>query len=97
MPSAVNILNKKKLKEVLHFLLLFKIIASRRMRWAGHVARMGGGGCLGSFWGKRRERDHWGDLGLDGWVILGLISRRWDVGIWTGLGWSRTETGGGRL
>ena len=25
------------------------------------------------------------------------ISRRWDVGIWTGLGWPRIETGGGRL
>jgi len=37
-------------------------------------------------WGNRRERDHWGDLGVDGWVILGWISRRWDVGIWTGLG-----------
>ena len=23
--------------------------------------------------------------------------RRWDVGIWTGLGWPRKETGGGRL
>jgi len=33
-----------------------------------------------------RERDHWGDLGVDGWIILGWISRRWDVGIWTGLG-----------
>jgi len=29
---------------------------------------------------------HWGDLGVDGWIILGWISRRWDVGIWTGLG-----------
>jgi len=27
-----------------------------------------------------------GDLGEDGWIILGWISRRWDVGIWTGLG-----------
>jgi len=34
---------------------------------------------------------------LDGWIILGWISRRWDVGIWTGLGWPRIETGGGRL
>ena len=39
----------------------------------------------------------WGDLGVDGWIILGWISRRWDVGMWTGLGWPRIETGGGRL
>jgi len=43
--------------------------------------------------GNRRE----GDLGIDGWIILGWIFRRWDVGIWTGLGWPRIETGGGRL
>ena len=48
-------------------------------------------------WGNRKEGDHWGDLGVDGWIILGWISRRWDVGIWTGLGWPRIETGGGRL
>jgi len=35
--------------------------------------------------------------GVDGWKILGWISREWDVGIWTGLGWPRIETGGGRL
>ena len=38
-----------------------------------------------------------GDLGVDGWIILGWISRRWDVGMWTGLGWHRIGTGGGRL
>jgi len=43
-----------------------------------------------------REGDNWGDLGVDGRIILGWISRRWDVGIWTGLGWPRIETGGGR-
>jgi len=43
------------------------------------------------------QRDHWGDLGVDGWIILGWISRRWDVGIWTGLGWPRIGTVGGRL
>jgi len=47
--------------------------------------------CIGSWWGNRRERDQWRDLGVDGWIILGWISRRWDVGIWTGLGWPRIE------
>jgi len=42
--------------------------------------------CIGSWWGNRREGDYWGDLGVDGWVILGRISRRWDVGI--GLDWA---------
>ena len=59
-----------------------RVIKSRGMRWAGHVARMGEErGCIGSWWGNRREGDHWGDLGVDGWIILEWISRRWDVGI----------------
>jgi len=53
--------------------------------------------CSQSVRGNRREADHWGDLGVDGWIILGWISRRLDVGIWTGLGWPRIETDGGRL
>jgi len=55
------------------------------------------GGCRGSWWGNQREGDHWGDLGAGGRIILGWISRKWDVCIGTGLGWSRIETGGGCL
>jgi len=47
------------------------------MRWAGHVERMvEERGCIGSWWGNRREGNHWGDLGVDGWIILGWISRK---------------------
>jgi len=42
--------------------------------WAGHVARIGEKrGGIGSWWGNRREGDHWGDLGVDGCIILGWM------------------------
>jgi hypothetical protein len=30
-------------------------------------------------------------------IILRWIFRKWDVGLWTGLGWLRMETGGEKL
>ena len=64
----------------------------------GHVARMGEErGVYRVLVGKPEGNNHWGDLGVDGWIILGWISRRWDVGMWTGLGWPRIGTGGVRL
>jgi hypothetical protein len=45
---------------------------SRRMRWLGHVARMGRReACIGFWWGNLRERDHWEDPGVDRRIILG--------------------------
>jgi hypothetical protein len=32
-----------------------------------------------------------------GRVIIRCIFRKWDVGVWTGLGWLRIETDGGHL
>jgi len=46
------------------------------------------GGCIGSWWGSRRERDHWGGLDADGWIILGIPGgRMWVYGLeWAGPG-----------
>jgi len=68
------------------------------MRWAGHVARMGEErGVYRVLLGKPEGKRPLQRSRLDGWIILGWISRRWDVGIWTGLGWPKIETGGRRL
>jgi hypothetical protein len=43
--------------------------------------------CTEIWWENLRERDHWGDPGVDGRIILRWIFRKWDVGVWTGLIW----------
>ena len=71
---------------------------SRRMRWSGHVARMGEGrGVHRVMVGKSEERDHWGAPDVDGRIILRWIFRKWEGFVWTGWSWLRIGKGGGRL
>jgi len=46
---------------------------------------------VGSYWGNRREGDHWGDLGVDGWIMLGLDLQEVGCGYmdWIGLAQDR--------
>jgi hypothetical protein len=53
----------KLLNEELHNLYsppsIIRVIKSRRMRWAGHVARMGRSGMhIGYWWESQKEMDH---------------------------------------
>jgi len=64
---------------------IVRVIKLRRTRWAGHVARMGEErGVYRVLVGKPEGRRPLGRPRRKGWIILGLICRRWDVGIWTG-------------
>ena len=77
----------------------FRVIKSRRMIWAGHVASMGERRSVYRefWWGKQRDEGHLEDAGVDGRIILRWIFRKLDVGVWTGLIWLRTGTGGRHL
>jgi len=49
---------------------LVRVIKSRSVRWAEHVAPVGIGKVYSGFWwGNLRERGHLGDPGIDGRII----------------------------
>ena len=74
--------------------ILFGVIKSRKMRRAGHVARMGTGEAYTEFWWRiLRESDPLEEPGVDGRIILRWIFRKWDEGAWTGRSWLRIGKG----
>jgi hypothetical protein len=57
------------------------VIKSRRMSWEGYVGPLGERrGVYRDWLGNLRERDHWGDPGVGGRIILRWIFKKWDVG-----------------
>jgi hypothetical protein len=61
-------LHKKELYALYSLPNIIRVIKSRRLRWAGHVARMGE--RRGAYRGNLREGDHLKDPGVDGRIIL---------------------------
>jgi hypothetical protein len=56
---------------------IIRMIKSRMMRWAEHIARIRRRGVhIGSWWEIQKERDRWEDQGVGGWTILKWILER---------------------
>jgi hypothetical protein len=56
---------------------IIRMIKSRRMRWIGHVARMGRREMyIGYWWKIQKKRNHWEDQDVGGWPILKWILGR---------------------
>ena len=91
-------LHNEELSDLYSLPNIVRIVKSRRMRCAGHVARMGQGRgvhrvLVGRPDGKRplgRPRRRWG-------IILRWIFRKWEGVVRTGWSWLRIGTGGGHL
>ena len=74
-------LHNEELNDLYSLPNIVRVVKSRRMRWAGHVARMGRiGMCMGCWWGRLGKRP------------LGRPRRRWEDNIKMDL----QEVGGGR-
>jgi hypothetical protein len=76
---------------------IIRNIKSGRMRWAGHVARMGEKMNIYRILVGTPEGDHYEDLDVDGRIILERILERSDGVVWAGLIWLRIGTSGGPL
>ena len=76
-------LHNEELSDLYALPNMVRVVKSKRMRWAGHVARMGRGElCTGFWWGNLRDRDHWGDPDVDGRILLTWILRKWGGELW---------------
>ena len=89
-------INNEELNDLYTSYSIVRVIKSRKIRWAGHVARMWERRgvyrvLVGKPEGRRplgRHKRRWDDA-------LRWIFRKWDVGVWTGWSWLRIGTGGG--
>jgi hypothetical protein len=52
---------------------------------------------IGYWWESQKERDHWEDQSVGGWIILKEILERYYGMLWIGLIWRRIGSSGGLL
>jgi hypothetical protein len=93
-----SILHNEELSDLYSLPNIVWVVKSRRIRWAGHVARMGEGRVVCRVLvGKLEGNGPLGDPDVDGRIILRYIFRKLEGILRTGWSWFRTGTGGGHL
>ena len=92
-------LHNEELNDLYSLPNIVQVVKSRRMRWAGHVARMGEDRgvqrMLGG--GKPEGKRPLGNQDVNGRIILRWIFRKLEGVVGTGWSWLRIGTGGGHL
>jgi hypothetical protein len=78
----------EKLNDLYSSVNIVRAVKSRTMRWVDHVARETYTGFL---WGNLKEREHLGDPGVNGMLLLRWILKKCDGG--GGYGLDRAGTG----
>jgi hypothetical protein len=91
-------LHNEELNDLYSLPNIVRVVKSRQMRLAGHMARMGKErGVHRVLVGKPEERDHWGGQDVDGRIILRWIFRKIEGVVGNGWSWLRIRTVGGHL
>ena len=91
-------LHNEELSDLYSLPNIVRVVKSRRMRWAGHVARMVEGREVHRVLVRKPEgKNHWEGPDADGRIILRWIFRKWEGVVRTGWSWLRIGTGGGHL
>ena len=81
-------ITKCELSELYSSPNIIRVIKSRRMKWAGHVACMGDSrGVYRVLVGKLEGKRPLGRPRVDERIMLRWIFIKWDMGAWTGSSW----------
>jgi hypothetical protein len=82
---AYSFVDNEELHNLYSSASIIRMIKSRRMRWAGHIAHVGEKkNAYRILMGRQKEKDHWEDQGIGGWTILKWNLR--EIG-WNDMDW----------
>jgi hypothetical protein len=91
-------LHNEELNDLYSLSNIIQVIKWRRMRWAGHIERMGKRRVVYRVLvGKPEGKNYLGDPVVNGRIILKWIFKKRGVGLWTGSSWLRIRTGAEHL